>query len=417
MRKLLFAALAMALLPPSVGFSLESVDLLVTGGAVVTMDSEWNVYESGFVAIRGERIVEVGDAALLKARDYRAVEVIDARGRAVLPGLINTHTHVPMVLLRGLADDLELEDWLNNYMFPVESRHVTREFVAAGTRLGLAEMIRGGISTFCDMYYFEDAVAEETSRAGLRAVLGEVVVDFPAPDNKTWEEALAYVEKFADKWKGDALIVPAVAPHAPYTVGTEHLKQVHRLADRLDVPVVIHIAEAPSETGYTLKHFKARPVPYLERIGFLSPRVIGAHLVDVNDDEIEVLKQREVGVGHCPQSNMKLASGVAPIPDMLKAGLRVGLGTDGAASNNDLDMWEEMDTAAKLHKVVTGDPTVVSARQALEMGTIGGARAIHMEDKIGSLEVGKYADLITLDLDAPHLVPIYDIYLSSGVCR
>ena len=336
--------------------------------------------------------------------------MIDARGRAVLPGLINTHTHVPMVLLRGLADDLELEDWLNNYMFPVESRHVTREFVAAGTRLGLAEMIRGGISTFCDMYYFEDAVAEETSRAGLRAVLGEVVVDFPAPDNKTWEEALAYVEKFADKWKGDALIVPAVAPHAPYTVGTEHLKQVHRLADRLDVPVVIHIAEAPSETGYTLKHFKARPVPYLERLGFLSPRVIGAHLVHVNDDEIQVLKQREVGVGHCPQSNMKLASGVAPIPDMLKAGLRVGLGTDGAASNNDLDMWEEMDTAAKLHKVVTGDPTVVSARQALEMGTIGGARAIHMEDKIGSLEVGKYADLITLDLDAPHLVPIYDIY-------
>ena len=236
------------------------------------------------------------------------------------------------------------------------------------------------------------------------------VLDFPAPDNKTWEEALASVEEFARAWKDHPLVTPAIGPHAPYTVRTEHLEEVRRLAARIDLPIVIHIAEAPSETAYTVRHFRARPVTYLNRIGFLSPRVIGAHLVQVRDDEIEMLRRHEVGVSHCPQSNMKLASGVAPIPRMLAEKLRVGLGTDGAASNNDLSMWEEMDTAAKLHKLITDDPTAVSARQALEMGTIGGARALHMEETIGSLEAGKQADLILVDLDAIHLVPMYDIY-------
>jgi 5-methylthioadenosine/S-adenosylhomocysteine deaminase len=374
------------------------------------MNREWKIYENGFVAIRDGRIVEVGDATLLGTRSYRPAEAIDARGKVVLPGLVNSHTHIPMVLFRGLADDLKVEDWLNDYIFPVESTIVTREFTVVGTRLALAEMVRGGVSTFCDMYYFEDAVAEETSKAGVRGVLGETVVDFPAPDNKTWEAALAYVEEFAAKWKDDPLIVPAIAPHAPYTVGAEHLRQAHKLADRLDIPVMMHIAEAPSETDYTLRHFGARPVAYLERIGFLSGRLIAVHLIQVNDDEIEYLKKHDVGVAHCPQSNMKVAVGVAPIPQMLRSGLRVGLGTDGAASNNDLNLWEEMDTAAKLHKVITGDPTVVSARQALAMGTIGGAQAIHMDDEIGSLEVGKYADLILVDLDTFHLVPKYDIY-------
>jgi 5-methylthioadenosine/S-adenosylhomocysteine deaminase len=389
---------------------IEVVDLLVSGGAVVTMDGERRLYENGFVAIRGERIIEVGETAALRARGYRARQVIDARGKVVLPGLINTHTHIPMTLFRGIADDLNLQEWLTKYIFPAEAKNVTREFVVAGTRLGLAEMIRGGTTTYVDMYYFEDAIAEETKKAGLRAVLGETVIDFPVPDNKTWEAAMAYTENFVKRWKGDPLIVAAVAPHALYTVKTEHLNEARALAEKYDAPLVMHIAEAPTETGYAEKNYQMRPVEYLEKIGFLSARLIGAHVVHVNDEEIAILKRREVGIGHCPQSNMKLASGVAPIPDMLKAGLRVGLGTDGAASNHDLSMWEEIDTAAKLHKLMAKDPTVVSAREALEMATIGGARAIHQEREIGSLEAGKRADLIIVDLGAPHLSPMYNLY-------
>ncbi len=392
------------------GSHADSVDLLIAGGAVVTMDGQRRLYESGFVAIRGERIVEVGDAATLQARRYQARQVIDARGKVVLPGLINAHTHIPMVLFRGIADDLNLQDWLTKFIFPAEAKNVTREFVAAGTRLGLAEMIRGGTTTYVDMYYFEDTIAEETKKAGLRAVLGETVLDFPAPDNKTWQAAMAYTEKFAKRWKGDSLIVPAIAPHAPYTVKTEHLAEARALAERLDIPILIHLAEAPSEIEYMQKNYQARTIPYLEKIGFLSPRVIGAHVVHVNEEEIALLKQREVGIAHCPQSNMKLASGVAPIARMLKAGLRVGLGTDGAASNHDLSLWEEIDSAAKLHKLINHDPTVVSAPEALEMATIGGARAIHLERELGSLEAGKRADLIVVDLSASHLVPLYNLY-------
>jgi 5-methylthioadenosine/S-adenosylhomocysteine deaminase len=270
-------------------------------------------------------------------------------------------------------------------------------------------MIRGGTTTYADMYYFEEAIAEETRTAGLRATLGETVIDFPAPDNKTWDAALRYTESFVKRWKGDALITPAIAPHAPYTVSSEHLKQVKAFADRHDVPVLTHLAEAPTETKAIAEKYNTRPALYLEGLGFLSRRLLAAHVVHVNDREIEILKEREVGVAHCPQSNMKLASGAAPIPQMLKSSLRVGLGTDGAASNNDLNMWEEMDTAAKLHKLVTMSPTVVTAGQSLEMATIGGARALHMEREIGSLETGKRADLIVVDLGALHLTPMYNV--------
>lgn len=393
-----------------VASTANAVDLLITGGAVVTMDGERKVFDNGFVAVRGERIVEVGDAARLAAKGYRAKQIINAKGKVVLPGLINTHTHIPMVLFRGIADDLNLQDWLNKYIFPAEAKNVTREFVVAGTRLGLAEMIRGGTTTYADMYYFEDAIAEETKKAGVRGVLGETVIDFPVPDNKTWPEAMSYTEKFIQRWKGDSLITAAIAPHAPYTVNTQHLNEVRALAERLDSPIIIHLAEAPTETEFMAKTYNSRPAAYLEKINFLSPRVLAAHVVHVNDDEIAILKQREVGVGHCPQSNMKLASGTAPIPAMLKAGVRVGLGTDGAASNHDLSMWEEIDTAAKLHKLIANDPTVVPATQALEMATIGGARAIHQEKEIGSLEAGKRADVILVDLSAPHLVPLYNFY-------
>lgn len=394
--------------------SPTSVDLLITGGAVVTMDGERRIFDNGFVAIRGERIVAVGDVAELKAKNFSAKQTIDARGKVVLPGLVNTHGHIPMVLFRGIADDLNLQDWLTKFIFPAEAKNVTREFVVAGTQLGLAEMIRGGITTYADMYYFEDAIAEETKRAGVRGVLGETVIDFPVADNKTWAEAMAYTERFLKRWKGDSLITAAVAPHAPYTVSTEHLNEVRALAERLDSPILTHLAEAPTETEFMAKTYNSRPTMYLERINFLSPRLLAAHVVHVNDEEIAILKRREVGVAHCPQSNMKLASGTAPIPAMLKAGLRLGLGTDGAASNHDLSLWEEIDSAAKLHKLISGDPTAVPAQDVLAMATIGGARALHMEKEIGSLETGKRADVILVDLNAAHLTPIYN-YLSHLV--
>jgi 5-methylthioadenosine/S-adenosylhomocysteine deaminase len=393
----------------NVGLSVDAVDLLIVGGAVVTMNSDRRVFENGFVAIKGERIFDVGDAADLKARGYKAVRSIDARGKAVLPGLINAHTHIPMTLFRGIADDLNLHDWLTQYIFPAEAKNVTRDFVVASARLGLAEMIRGGTTTYADMYYFEDAIAEETKKAGLRGTLGETVIDFPAPDNKTWDAAISYTESFVKRWKGDSLITPAIAPHAPYTVSVEHLKQVKAFAERHEVPILIHLAEAPTETKAIAEKYNTRPTLFLEDLGFLSGRLLAAHAVHVDDREIEILRKREVGVAHCPQSNMKLASGAAPIPQMLNSSLRLGLGTDGAASNHDLSMWEEMDAAAKLHKLVTMSPTVVTAGQALEMATIGGARALHMEREIGSLETGKRADLIVVDLSAIHLTPMYNV--------
>jgi 5-methylthioadenosine/S-adenosylhomocysteine deaminase len=387
----------------------KAVDLLIVGGAVVTMNSDRRVFENGFVAIKGERVFDVGAMADLKARGYTVGLRVDARGKVVLPGLINAHTHIPMTLFRGIADDLDLQDWLTKYIFPAEAKNVTRDFVVAGARLGLAEMIRGGTTNYADMYYFEDAIAEETRKAGLRGTLGETVIDFPAPDNKTWEAALSYTDSFVKRWKGDALITPAIAPHAPYTVSPEHLKEVKAFAERRDVPILTHLAEAPTETKAIAEKYNMRPALYLEGLGLLSRRLLAAHVVHVNDHEIEILKEREVGVAHCPQSNMKLSSGAAPIPQMLKSSLRVGLGTDGAASNHDLSMWEEMDTAAKLHKLVTMSPTVVTAQQALEMATIGGARALHMEREIGSIEAGKRADLIVVDLSALHLTPMYNV--------
>jgi 5-methylthioadenosine/S-adenosylhomocysteine deaminase len=393
----------------NVNAATNDVDLLIVGGAVVTMNRDRRVFENGFVAIRGGRIVDVGDATELKAKGYRQKRMIDARGKVILPGLVNTHTHIPMTLFRGIADDLDLQDWLTKYIFPAEAKNVTRDFVAAGARLGLAEMIRGGTTTYADMYYFEDAIAEETRKAGLRGVLGETVIDFPAPDNKTWDAALSFTESFVKRWKGDPLVTPAIAPHAPYTVSEDHLKVVKAFAEKHDVPILTHLAEAPTETKAIAEKHNTRPTLFLEKIGFLSGRLLAAHVIHVNDQEMEILKRREVGVAHCPQSNMKLSSGAAPIPRMLELSLRVGLGTDGAASNHDLSMWEEMDTAAKLHKLVTMTPTVVTADQALEMATIGGARALHLEKEIGSLEAGKRADLIVVDLGATHLTPMYNL--------
>ncbi len=394
---------------PAIANAAERVDIIIRGGTVVTMDGTSRVIENGAVAVKGERIIAVGTTSDIAAK-YTAARTIDAAGKVVMPGLINTHTHVPMVLFRGIADDLVLMEWLQKYIFPAEAKNVDEQFVRWGTRLGCLEMIQGGTTTFVDMYYFEDAIADETARAGMRAVLGETVLDFPAPDNKTWDAAMAYAETFAAKWKGNALITPAIAPHAPYTVSTDHLKQTHSFSQRLGVPLVTHIAEDQAEVKTIQERYGASSVAYLDRIGLLDERVIAAHMVWPTSDDIITLAKRSVGVAHCPQSNMKLAAGAAPVPQMLKAGVAVGLGTDGAASNNDLNLWEEMDTAAKLHKFTSKDPTVLNAREALEMATIRGARAIHQDKDIGSLEGGKRADLIIVGMDSAHQTPVYNIY-------
>ena len=387
----------------------NSVDLIVRGGSVVTMDAQGRVLENGAVAVRDGKIIAVGNSDEI-ARRYSAQQVIDASGKAVIPGLINTHTHAPMALFRGIADDLDLNEWLTKYIFPAEAKNVNEGFVRAGTRLALAEMIRGGTTTYCDMYYFEDAIADETAKAGMRGVLGETIIRFPVADNKTPEDAMRYAERFVNKWKNSRLIVPALAPHAPYTLTEEHLRAIRALGDKLNAPVLIHVAETRKEVEDITKEQGLRPVEYLARINFLNKRTIAAHVVFAQPNEIDLLKQFGVGVAHNPQSNMKLASGVAPVPQMLLNDLSVGLGTDGAASNNDLDMWEEMDTAAKLHKVSTGDPKVVSAVQAFEMATIRGARALHLEKEIGSLETGKRADIVVVDIDDLHQIPMYNIY-------
>jgi 5-methylthioadenosine/S-adenosylhomocysteine deaminase len=394
---------------PFTAEAAERVDYIIRGGTVVTMDKGSRVIENGSVAVRGERIIAVGTNAEIAAK-YTSARLINATGKVVMPGLINTHTHIPMVMFRGIADDLMLPDWLQKYIFPAEAKNVDEQFVRWGTRLGCLEMIRGGTTTYVDMYYYEDAIADETAKAGMRGVLGETVIDFPAPDNKTWDAAMSYAEKYVQKWKGHALIVPAIAPHAPYTVSTEHLKQTHELSKRHEVPLVIHVAEDYSEVKTIRDRYKASSVSYLESINLLDNRVIAAHMVWPTEEDIKTLAAREVGVAHCPQSNMKLAAGASPVPQMLKAGVNIGLGTDGAASNNDLDLWEEMDSAAKFHKFVTKDPTILTAKEAVEMATIRGARAIHLDKEIGSLEVGKRADLLIVGMDSAHQTPLYNVY-------
>lgn len=386
-----------------------TVDLVVRGGTIVTMDSSRRVLEDGAVAVSKGLIVAVGTRTEIESK-YTSRQTVDATGKIVIPGLINGHTHIPMTLFRGLADDLDLNEWLTKFIFPAEAKNVTEEFVRAGTRLGLAEMIRGGTTTYCDMYYFEDAIADETSRAGVRGVLGETVIDFPVADNKTHAEAMAYTEKFVKKWQTSRLITPAIAPHAPYTVSEEHLRAVKSFSDRTKSPIVIHLAETRKEVDDITKDHGARPVDYLARINFLNARVIAAHVVFASPQEIDTLKRTGTGVVHNPQSNMKLASGVSPVPQMLSADVSVGLGSDGAASNNDLNLWEEMDTAAKLHKLTSGDPKVLSALHAFELATIRGARALHLESQIGSIEPGKRADLVLVDSDDLSQVPSYNIY-------
>jgi 5-methylthioadenosine/S-adenosylhomocysteine deaminase len=385
----------------------RQVSLVITGGTVVTVDATNRVIAEGAVAIDGSDIVGV-DTAEAIARQFRGRDTIDAVGQIVLPGLINTHTHAAMVLFRGLADDLALSEWLTKYIFPAEAKTVSPEFVRAGTRLAALEMIQSGTTTFTDMYYFEEEVAAATKAAGLRGVLGQTIIQFPVADAMTPADALVRAEAFIKAFKDDALITPAVAPHAMYTLDGPTLKAARDLSKRYNVPTLIHLAETRDEIQAAQERFRSSPVAYLDSLGFLGPGVLGAHGVWVNDADIAVLKLRGVGVSHNPESNMKLASGTAPVPAYLAAAVGVGLGTDGAASNNDLDMFEAMRVAALLHKHASSDPRALSARQVLEMATIRGARALGMDRRIGSLEPRKLADVITVSINGARQTPMYD---------
>jgi 5-methylthioadenosine/S-adenosylhomocysteine deaminase len=391
-----------------------SFDLLITNANIVTMDSSRRVIEDGVIAVNGDTLAFVGTSGELRAqfmKGYTGKQTIDAKGKLIMPGLINGHTHIPMVLMRGLVDDVTLDDWLHKFIFPAEARNVTEEYVRWGSRLALAEMIRSGTTTFADMYYFEDAEAEETKAAGLRGFLGETWIDFPAPDNKNEAEMAAYSEKFLKKWQGDPLIHAAVAPHSIYTCSEKTLKDAATLARKYHAPILIHVAEMRKEYVDSLEKNGTTPVQYLERIEFLGPDVVAAHCIWTDYTDMKILAERQVGCVHNPSSNMMLASGVAPVVDQRAAGIRVGLGTDGpSGSNNDLNMMEEMDLAAKLQKIYRVDPRALGAKGALEMATIEGARALHMEKEIGSLEVGKKADFAILNLNVPNAVPMYDVY-------
>ena len=390
--------------------SRENVDLIVSGAIVVTMDEKRAVYEDGSVAVKGDSIVAAGPRGEIESQ-YSATQTIDGKGRLLLPGFINGHTHVPMTLFRGLHDDVTLNDWLYKYIFPAEAKNVNEEFVRWGTRLAAAEQIRGGVTTFADMYYFEDAVAEETKAAGMRGVLGETFIDFPAPDNKSEAEMLTYTERFLKKWQGDPLIHAAPAPHSIYTCSKKTLQDAAALARKYHAPILIHVAEMKKEHDDSEKQNGMSPVQYLEKIGLLGADIVAAHCIFVDEADRKLLAERQVGCVHNPSSNMMLASGVSPVPEMRAAGIAVGLGTDGpAGSNNDLDLMEEMDLAAKLAKITKGDPLALNAKAVVEMATIDGARALHMEKEIGSIEAGKKADLVLIGMDKPNAVPMYDIY-------
>jgi 5-methylthioadenosine/S-adenosylhomocysteine deaminase len=417
-RYLVVLALALLIGCSSAAQTGRPVSLIVTNGVVVTGDAAGRVIPAGAVAVDGADIVAVDTAAAI-AKQFRGAETLDAGGGIIAPGLINTHTHAPMVLYRGLADDLALMDWLNKYIFPAEAKTVSPEFVRDGTRLAALEMIQSGTTTYADMYYFEEEIAKETKAAGLRGVLGQTVIQFPVADAKTPAEGLARAEAFITAYKNDPLITPAVAPHAMYTLDGQTLTAARALAQKHGVPTLIHLAETADEAKTSQERYKMSPVAFLDSLGFLGAGVLAAHGVWVSDAEVSLLASRGVGISHNPESNMKLASGTAPVPAYLKANAALGLGTDGAASNNDLDMFESMRTASLLHKLQSGDPRVVSASEALMMATRGGARALGMERQIGSLEPRKRADLIVVSTSGARQTPLYDpishlVYVARG---
>ncbi|WP_253274541.1 amidohydrolase [Nostoc sp. PCC 7107] len=387
----------------------QPVEMIVGGDFVVTMNDAQPVIKNGAVALNDGKIVAVDTQDKIMA-SYRSAKRLSGEGKVLMPGLVNGHSHTAMVLFRGLADDLNLQDWLQNYIFPAEGQFVNENFIRVGETLACWEMISGGTTTFVDMYFKPDVAARVVDQCGLRAVIAPSSIDFPSPGFRGWDDAFAAAVDFVKRWKGrNPRIITALAPHAPYTVSPEHLKQAIQAARQYDVPLTIHLAETPTEVQDIQQRYNATPVQHLENIGFLDPRVFAAHVVWPNESEIALMARRGVGVIHNPESNLKLASGFAPVPAMVQAGIKVGLGTDGAASNNDLDMWEAIRLTALIHKGTTLDPTTLPARTVLRMATLGGAEALGLADKIGAVKVGLQADLIQVDLTSAHLTPLYDV--------
>jgi len=388
---------------------MESVDLIVNADFVLTMNQALAVIERGAIAIKDGKLAAVDTAARI-AKNYSALKIIDGEGKVAFPGLINTHTHAAMVYFRGLSDDLPLKVWLEEHIWPAEAKWLSPEFVGDAVELACLEMLKAGITTYADMYFFGDAVARSTRKIGMRAVVGAGVVDFPSATGNNADDYLANAERFITKWKGDDLIVPSIADHSAYACSPETLKKSKALADRHDVLLQIHLSETEWEVNEILSRYGRRPVGHLDALGLLDERLIAAHCVWLEPEEITLLAKSKTSVSHCIESNLKLASGIAPVVKMQQAGVRVSFGTDGAASNNDLSILSEMSTAAKVHKALSGDPTALTAKQAMLMATRHGAEALGLGNLCGSLEQGKAADVVLADLNRPHLVPLYDIY-------
>lgn len=388
---------------------MEHIDYIIHGDYVLTMNSRMDLVENGAIAVKDRLIVDVDTSEAILAK-YSAPNIIEGKNRVVLPGLINTHTHAAMVYFRGLADDLPLKEWLENHIWPAESKWLSPEFVSDAVELACIEMLKAGVTTYTDMYFFEDSAALAAKKTGIRAVIGAGVVDFPTVSGKTADDYLKKAERLLEDWKNDELIKPCIAAHSAYACCPETLKKIKTMTEKYAVPRQIHLAETEWEVSEIMSRYGLSPVKHLDSIGFLDGHVLAAHCVWVNSSEIEMLAKRNVAVSHCIESNMKLASGIAPIPEMLRAGVKVAFGTDGAASNNDLNILSEMSTAAKVHKATSKDPTVLDSRTVLLMATRWGAEAAGLGDKTGSIEKEKLADIISIDMRKPHLSPVYDVY-------
>jgi 5-methylthioadenosine/S-adenosylhomocysteine deaminase len=386
-----------------------NVDFIVRADFVLKMDKDLTVIENGAIAVKDKKIVSVGSADEVNSL-FTAGREIGGRGKVAFPGLVNTHTHAAMVYFRGLADDLPLKVWLEEHIWPAEGRWLSPVFVGDAVELACLEMLKSGITIYNDMYFFGDAIGNATKRLGMRAVVGIGILDFPSKSANTTDEYFANAENFIKSWVGDPLIVPSIAPHATYTCAPDNMLRAKGIAEQYNVPLHIHLSETEWEVREIEKKYGKTPIALLESIGFLDDRVLAAHCVWPSDREIEMLADKKVGVAHCVESNLKLASGIAPVGKMLNAGVKVTFGTDGAASNNDLNIFSEMSTAAKIHKAVSGDPTVLNAKQAMLMATRWGSEVLGLGDITGSIEEEKAADIVIADIRKPHLTPLYDIY-------
>lgn len=411
---ILFLALIQLLIFSCTNPNQTEVDIIIKNAYIVTMNKDKQIIPDGVIAIKDNKILEIGTSELLNS--YYADEEIDASNRLVMPGMINTHTHAAMTIFRGVADDLPLREWLYDYIFPLEAKFVNAENVRLGTQLAVVEMIKSGTTTFNDMYFYEHEVAKVCKEIGIRAVLTESLIDFPVPNSKTPILGMKYTDSLINAFKNDELITIGVASHSPYTCSPSLLIESKKLADKYNVPFNIHLSETKWEVDTISKTYKRTPTEYLDSLAILTENVIGAHCVHLTENDINIIAKKGVGVAHNPQCNLKLSSGIAPIPQLLKANAQVSLGTDGVVSNNNLDMFDEMNTAAIIHKYNSNNPTVMSAEQVIEIATNGGAKVLGLQDKIGSLEKGKLADIIIINLDKPHMTPFYNAYSQIVYC-